>query len=308
MNNSNDLATVLVAGATGFLGSEICRQLREKNRKVKGLVRKTSDPGKVDYLKKLGVEIVEGDLKDKSSLEKAVRDVSAIISTVSSTLSRQEGDSIQTVDLEGQINLVNAAKDAGVTQFIYISFSGMPGEFSLQTAKRKVEKHLAESGLSYTILQPTCFMEVWLSPALGFDFPNAKATIYGEGKNRLSWIAINDVAAFAVTSLDNTAAINKSFLLGGPEALSPLEVVNVFEKNDGRKFELQFVPVEALRAQKAAAQDPLSESFAALMLGVASGGEIDMSTTVDVFRVQLTSLNDYARRVRTAKSYVPGEK
>ena len=123
-----------------------------------------------------------------------MRGVSAVISTVSSTLSRQEGDSIQTVDDEGQINLIDAAVSAGVSQFVYISFCDMPGECPLQTAKRKVEKHLAESGLNYTILQPTYFMEVWLSPALGFDYPNAKATIYGEGKNKVSWIAIKDVA------------------------------------------------------------------------------------------------------------------
>ena len=167
MNNSNNSSTVLVAGATGFLGSEICRQLISKNKNVKGLVRTTSDPNKVAQLKESGVETIEGDLKNKDSLKNALRGVSAIISTVSSTLSRQEGDSIQTVDDEGQNNLIDAAITAGVSQFVYISFCAMPGECPLQTAKRKVEKHLAESGLNYTILQPTYFMEVWLSPALG---------------------------------------------------------------------------------------------------------------------------------------------
>jgi uncharacterized protein YbjT (DUF2867 family) len=184
MSNSSDSSTVLVAGATGFLGSEICRQLILKNKKVKGLVRATSDANKVAQLKALGIETIEGDLKDKVSLENALHGVSAIISTVSSTLSRQEGDSIQTVDDEGQINLIDAAVKAGVNQFVYISFCEL-GSCPLQTAKRKVEKHLSESGLNYTVLQPTYFMEVWLSPVLGFDYPNAKATIYGEGKNKI---------------------------------------------------------------------------------------------------------------------------
>lgn len=295
MNNSS---TVFVAGATGYLGSEICRQLSLKNKHVKGLVRVTSDANKVAHLKASGIETIEGDLKDKVSLENALHGVSAVISTVSSTLSRQEGDSIQTVDDEGQINLIDAAVKVGVKQFIYISFCEF-GVCPLQTAKRKVERHLAESGLNYTILQPTCFMEVWLSPVLGFDYPNAKATIYGEGNKKVSWIAIKDVASFAVTALDNPAAANRIIELGGPEALSPLEVVNIFETTQGTKFALQFVPKEALRAQKDAAQDPLSESFATLMLGVVNGSEINMRNTLSDFPIQLTSVNDYAKAETT---------
>jgi NADH dehydrogenase len=295
MHNSNLSSTVLVAGATGFLGGEICRQLRAKNISVKGLVRTTSDAGKVAQLKASGVETIEGDLKDKASLVKALQGVTAIISTVSSSLSRQEGDSIETVDDQGQNNLVDAAISAGTAQFVFVSFCTMPGEYPLQTAKRKVEKHLSESGLQYTILQPTYFMEVWLSPVLGFDYPNAKATIYGEGKNRISWIAIKDVAAFAVAALDHPAAKNKIIELGGPAALSPLEVVAIFEAGKGEKFELQFVPEAALQAQKDAAPDPLSLSFASLMLGVAKGSEIDMKATMAAFQLPLVSVNDYAK-------------
>jgi uncharacterized protein YbjT (DUF2867 family) len=295
MNNSKNSSTVFVAGATGFLGSEICRQLIAKNKNVKGLVRTTSDPDKVAHLKELGVETINGDLKNTDSLENSLHGVSAIISTVSSTLSRQEGDTIQTVDEEGQINLINAAIAAGVSQFIYVSFCGMPGQFPLQTAKRKAEKYLAESGLNYTILQPTYFMEVWLSPALGFDYPNAKATIYGKGKNKISWIAIKDVASFAVAALDNPAAKNSVIELGGKEALSQLEVVNIFETTKEKKFELQFVPEEAITAQRDEAQDPLSESFAALTLGVVKGSEIDMKNALDDFPIHLTSVNDYAK-------------
>ena len=297
MNNLNNSSALLVAGATGFLGMEICRQLIAKNKIVKGLVRSTSDAGKVAQLKQSGVETIEGDLKNKESLENALRGVSAIISTVSSTFSRQEGDSIHTVDDEGQNNLIDAAVSAGVSQFVYVSFCTMPGQFPLQTAKRKVEKHLAESGLNYTILQPTYFMEIWLSPAVGFDYPNAKATIYGEGRNKVSWIAIKDVASFAVAVLDNPVPANSIIELGGPAALSPLEVVSIFEAAQGKKFELQFVSEEALRAQKEGAEDSLSESFAALMSGVAHGSEIDMKNTLDVFPMKLTSVNNYAKKV-----------
>lgn len=295
MNKVNNSSTVLVAGATGFLGGEICRQLMAKGKKVRGLVRSTSDAAKVAALKVAGVETIEGDLKNPSSLNNAMKDVSAVISTVSSTFSRQEGDSIQTVDDEGQHNLVAAAVAAGVSKFVFISFSCMAAEFPLQNAKRSTEKHLAESGLDYTILQPSFFMEAWLSPALGFDYPNAAATIYGEGRNKISWIAVKDVAAFAVASLDNAAAMNKTFKLGGPAALSPLEVVSIFETSHGKKFALQFVPEAALQAQKNNATDPLSESFAALMLAFAGGSEIDMTDTLAVFPIPLVSVNEYAK-------------
>jgi uncharacterized protein YbjT (DUF2867 family) len=224
MKNSST-SKILVVGATGFLGMEICRQLSAANKNVFGLVRKTAAEEKVGALKQLGVQLVEGDLKDRLSIKKALHGITTVISTASSTFSRQDGDSIQTVDNEGQANLVDEAIAAGIQQFIYISFPSMPGDFPLQDAKRRVEKKLAASNMTYSILQPTFFAEAWLSPAVGFDFPNAKATIYGEGKNKISWITIQDVAAFAVASIDNPAAKNKTIELGGPDALSPLEVV-----------------------------------------------------------------------------------
>jgi len=98
-------------------------------------------------------------------------------------------------------------------------------------------------------------MEVWLSPAVGFDYANRKATIYGTGVNPIRWISFQDVAQFAVASLDNPAARNATLQLGGPDALNPLQVVKIFEKAGGRPFEVQHVPVEALQGQFAAATD-----------------------------------------------------
>jgi len=297
MNSTNNEGPVLVVGATGVLGMEICRQLREENKQVRALVRITSDPAKVDALKQSGVETVTGDMKDPSSLGNAFRNVSSVISTATSTISRQEGDSIESVDEAGQINVVQAATDAGVQHFVFISFSEMPGIFPLQNAKRKVEKKLMESGMDYTILRPTMFMEIWLGPALGFDFNNSKATIYGEGNNKSCWIALKDVASFAVASLKYPAAINTIMDLGGPEALSPFEVVKIFEQETGQPFNLQHVPIEAIYNQKESATDSLTKSFASLMLGYAQGSLIDMKTTLEVFPIRLTTVKDYAKRV-----------
>lgn len=287
---------VLVIGATGFLGMEICRQLVDKKRKVKGLVRAGSDAAKVQALQQMGVETVTGDLKEPDSLNNPVKNVSAIISTASSTLSRQEGDSIETVDGKGQLNLVEAAQKAGVKQFIFISFNANPLESPLQTAKRAVEKKLMDGNMNYTILQPTFFMEIWLSPAIGFDFINSKATIYGEGKNKLFWISLKDVAAFAVACLDNEGAKNKVFELGAAEALSPLEVVKIFEQRTNSSFTLEHVPAEALYAQKEAATDSLSQSFAALMIGYAEGNKIDAKESLKIFPQGFVSVSDYTKQ------------
>ena len=285
----------LVVGATGLLGSEICRLLATAGKPTRALVRPTSDRSKVAQLESLGIEIARGDLKHRPSLDDACRGVSVVISTASSTLSRQAGDSIQTVDLEGQLNLIDAGKAANVDHFVLISFPQVDVEFPLQDAKRTVEDHLKSSEITYTILRPTFFIEVWLSPALGFDAANARAQIYGSGENKISWISYKDVARFAIASPDTSEARNAVIKLGGPEALSPLEVVQIFEKLKGRKFEIQHVPEEALREQRESAADPLQQSFAGLMINYARGSVIDMQETLQKFPVELTCVKDYAK-------------
>jgi uncharacterized protein YbjT (DUF2867 family) len=288
---------VMVVGATGLLGSEICRQLRAANKSVKALVRTTSVPEKVKALQDMGVEIAVGDIKDPSTLRQAFSGVQAVISTVSSTLSRQEGDNIDSVDRRGQLNVVEAAEAAGVQRFVFISFLVSPETFPLQDAKHSVEKSIRKSNMQYTILRPTFFMEVWLSPALGFDAANHSVTIYGHGTRKISWIAIKDVAAFAVAALDNVSAQNKTIDLGGPDMLSPLEVVRLFEQQTGQAFQIQYVPEEALRAQKEGATDTLQQSFAALMLTYVQGAEVPMEETLRRMPMELSSVTDYCNRL-----------
>lgn len=285
---------VLVVGATGFLGTEICRQLIASNKKVRALVRHSSDAVKVNALQEMGVETVTGDIKDPASLSNAFDGVGAVISTASSTISQQEGDSIDSVDRLGQLNVVDAASKAFVEKFVFISFLESPESFPLQDAKREVEERLIDSNMNYTILRPTFFMEVWLGPHLGFDPANHKATIYGHGVNKISWISIRDVASFAVESLTNSAAVNSIIDLGGPQALSPLEVVSLFENQMSHSFELQYVPEEALRTQKEVSPSPLQQSFSALMLTYAAGAHVPMEAVLGQFPVEMTSVLDYS--------------
>lgn len=288
----------LVAGATGFLGGEICRHLALREKPIRALVRSTSDSEKVAALKQLGVEIVGGDLKQPQTLRDACEGVTTVVSGVTAVIPQQPGDSIETVDDQGQKALIDAAREAGAERFVYISFSGnIVGDDPLNRAKRSVEEYLRGSGLNYTILRPSCFMETWLSPMVGFDLAARRVRVFGAGTERLSWIALGDVAEFAALCVDNPEAENTIVELGGPEALSPREVIRLAEEIGGKAIEAEQVPLEALEQQMAAATNTTDEAFAALMIAVSRGDVIPMETTLERFPVRLTPVRDYVRTV-----------
>ncbi|MFN2541595.1 MAG: SDR family oxidoreductase [Chthoniobacterales bacterium] len=295
----------LVVGATGTLGFEVCRQLAKAGKPVRALVRSMSDPAKKAALTKLGAELVEGDLKDRASLDHACRGATAVITTPTAIMAQTEADTFESVDRRGQMDLIDAARAAKCGHFVFISVSGKMGKKGgnpLIDAKRAVEKHLQQSGLTCTILRPTFFMEIWLGPHLGFDAQNGKATIYGSGQAKISYISLEDVAEFAVRALHDPSARNVIVELGGPEALSQLEVVRIFEDITGRKFELQFVAEEQLIARRAAAGNPVEKTFADLTLAAARGDSIDMRDTLRCFPVQLKSVREHAQSVTGGRS------
>jgi uncharacterized protein YbjT (DUF2867 family) len=100
--------------------------------------------------------------------------------------------------------------------------------------------------------------------------------------------------------------MDRALELGGPEPLSPLQIVAVFERVAGRRFELQFVPEEALIAQQQSAGDPFSQSFAALQRAYAHGDAIEMGRIVDAFAVRLTPVAEYAAGVVGAAPVAAG--
>lgn len=292
-----ETTSVLVAGATGLLGNEICRKLRSKNLQVKAMVRSATDPVKIEQLTKLGVQLVQGDLQEMESLRRALQGVKTVISTVSSMpFSYKPGENdIQSVDENGVINLIDAAKVVGVNHFIYTSFSkNIDLDFPLRNAKRKVERHLQNSGLNFTILRPGCFMELWLTAAVGFDAVNGNVNTCGTGANPLAYISFKDVARFAVESVSNPAALNAVLELGGPQNLSQLDAVKIFEEALGKKIEVGQMPVDMLQSQLDGAEDPMQKSFSGLMLCVANGDRIDMQEVLSKFPVELTSVKEFA--------------
>jgi NADH dehydrogenase len=284
----------LVVGATGILGLQIVSRLAGAGRPVRALVRESSDPAKVAMLREAGAEIVVADLKQPESLARACAGVDNVILTASSTLSRAEGDSIETVDRRGNIALIDAAKAAGVKHVVFVSFPRHEIAFPLQDAKVAVETALIESGIDYTILQPPHFWEIWCSPALGFDVAGGKARIFGTGEEQLSWISLFDVAKATVASLDNPAARNRVLAFGGPEPLSQLEIVRRCAAASGRELELERIPAAALRAQVDGPGDDLERSFAGLMLITGEGGWVfDPSEARSVLGLELQPIDGY---------------
>jgi uncharacterized protein YbjT (DUF2867 family) len=276
-----------VVGATGLLGHTLSLRMAAEGRAVRALVRPTSAAERVEQLERAGVELRQGDLKEPSSLVTACQGAQAVISTASATLARQPGDSLQSVDLEGQLALVDAARRLGVEHFIFVSFAPLQGRFPLQDAKRAVEQALRRSGIPrYTILQPTHFTELWLSPALGFDFSRTRARIYGTGHGRMNWISFEDVARFAMGALESPRAWNATLELGSEEALSQLDVVRIAEERSNRPWELEFIPEQVLREQFDTATDPLQRSFAALILNVALGSPLDPRPAMEAIPVR----------------------
>ncbi len=289
---------ILIVGATGMVGSEVCERLVKNGKKVAALVRPSADAAKVKQLEALGVELLPGDLREPATLEAACRHADVVVSTASAVPFRYEAgiNDIVTTDLAGQRSLLAAARSANIRHFVYMSFStNINIAFPLQKAKRIVEHELKHSGLTYTILRPSFFMEAWLAPVMGFDPANAKATIYGIGAKRVSYISYRDVAAFVVKSLEVAAAKNATLELGGPQAISQLEAVDIFEHTAHSRFNVRFVPEPLLeQRQQAAAGDPLQQSATGLMRCLAHGDAIDMHKMRKAFPLHLTSVKDYA--------------
>ena len=287
----------LVVGSTGVLGSEVCRQLRSRGRTVRALVRDTSDPAKVDALRGIGAEIVVGDLRDAKSLQRACAGVDCVITTATAISSFSPENTFLNTD-GGTKDLIDAAHAAGVAQFILVSVSsGLNPDCDLTAMKRASEQHLTQSGLVYTIFRASAFMEVWFSPALGFDVANGRAQIIGNGDNPLSYISFIDVAKFCVEAVGNPAAHNLAIDIGGPDAITPLEVVSMFENFTGKRFAVTHIPLEGLQAQHIAAANPLEKTFAALMLEVARGDVVRMHEALLRFPgITLRSIEDFARQ------------
>lgn len=269
---------ILIVGATGQLGYTITKKLaeNEKGLEIYASHRKSSQ---IEALKKIkGVQFREIELTQPSTIKSGLKGIEIVISTANTAVPTQKADNFKKIDEEGIIALINEAKKENIKQFIYISalpFTKWDDKIPLTKAKIIVEKHLVNSGLNYTILQPTAFMEVYF-PYMGteltmnhsevntiqrpFKFANdfyngirksmeAKNTIniIGKGNQKCSYISLENVADFCVNTVNNTKAYNKIIPLGGPDALTALEVKELFEKVYQKPLTVKSTPPFVMR-------------------------------------------------------------
>jgi uncharacterized protein YbjT (DUF2867 family) len=291
----------LVVGATGQVGGAAALRLKESGCNVRALVRGDMARPAAVALTQAGVELIPGDLGDEASLRRALSGMSAVVCTVTA-MPNAGGDALQRVDHDGVLALIDAARQAGVRRFVYTSYSGnIQTDSPLARAKRACEARLASiDAMESLILRPSYFMEVWLGPHVGIDVRQGRARIFGAGSAPVSYVSAPDVAAFAAAAAMRQGNLREVLEIGGPEAVSQLEAVALFERLSGRPFEREHVPMAALEQQHRS-DDPLQQTFAALMIAFALGDAIPGAQEVARrYGVRLTALEEYARQALLA--------
>lgn len=291
---------ILVVGATGRLGLETCRRLRAQGRSVRGFVRPGSP--KESELRQLGVEIAHGDLRSPDTIGPACDGVATIVSTATAMGSKDKALTLRAVDRDGQLALVELARSRGVKGLVFLSASpSLRSAAPLIGYKREVERAVRTSGLRWTIVQPTAFMDVWFSDLVGWDHVAGRAMVVGVGTAPVSWICIDDVAAHVTRAIEDQRVANVELPLGGPEALGAADVVRIFEQLSGRPYKVRRAPrpVLAALAPVVAMIDEKAASGMSMAAQNSRGDVIDSPLQREL-DLPLTTVRDFATRVLRA--------
>jgi uncharacterized protein YbjT (DUF2867 family) len=265
---------ILVVGATGQLGGVVVKRLAQQGIKVRALSRPQSVHS---HLRVPGVEVVLGDLMDPSSLAKACDGMTLVISTATAHIPRFADDDFRLVDDIGYANLIEACRKQAVSRFVFCSGIATPHDhwIPLMKLKRKTETRLMSSGLNYTIVRASAFMDIAFVlmgssiPIVGAEVPTVKrpfrfarkhiesiensiehhgvAHLPGDGKRKHSFISSSDVADFLINAGLSPDGINTTLEVGGPEALSWFEIVRVYEELLGVKLKTKTTPAFVFR-------------------------------------------------------------
>ncbi len=225
---------IFIVGGTGRIGQELLKQLAAKKVKAKVLVRSAE---KVESVKKLGHEPVQGDVSNPSSFAAALSGMDSLFLLTGAGPSPEAWGA-------SEIAVIDAAQKAGVKKVVQLSVIGASLESPLQISQQhaKVEEHLKKSGLAYTILQPSGFMQNLLGQVASIK-QGAYYGNYKEGK--MGYIDVRDIAAVAVATLTEPGHDGQSYVLTGGEALNGSEIASKIGKTIGKSVNYVDVPTEA---------------------------------------------------------------
>lgn len=318
---------ILLVGATGQLGTAIFEELiQNKNFATRIFIR---EDARYDHLKHGNPEIVFGDLKNRESIQKAINGCDIIITTANSAAPRKKEDSFQKVDIDGFRNLIDEAQKEGVEQFIYTSILPIDKRFEawvpIYRSKAMTETYLRESGLNYTIFQPDTFMDVYFTflgtsiPVKGEpaalvnrpfpfmqnfyngikdDIDNGKIGIIGEGTAKHHYIAIKNVADFIVNAIDHPALVNKTIPIGGPEALSSLEVKAILEDLLEKPLKIKRTPTMMMKLMGnvfSLFNEGASNIFKLNYLAATTSTAVDCTALAQKLGIDLMTAEEYLR-------------
>jgi uncharacterized protein YbjT (DUF2867 family) len=275
---------ILVVGATGLLGGEICKRLQAQGVPTRAFVRRGSP--REDLVRSLGVEVVHGDLKDRDSVDVACRGCAG-------------------VDRDGSLTLLRAAERAGAAHFVFTSVSPtLPSNNPFVSYKREVEAAVRASSLTWTILQPSAYMEIHTGAVAGWDFARGRARLMGSGRAQASYVSVADVATFAVTSVAHPAAVNRTLHITGPQPLTGLEAVAIAERITGKTFTVQRLPTPALSLLRLCCR-PFSATMSSLF-AMGLGMQLDERGAIEAllteFAIRPTTFEEYVRSTQSSSA------
>jgi hypothetical protein len=221
-----------------------------------------------------------------------------VISAATAVRSQDERDTIERIDRDGHLALIEIAEAESIGKFVYVSFPELHVDCDclLQQVKRLVEARLTKSRMRHTILRSTNFCEVWLGATYGFDPLRGRARILGSGDGATNWISIHDVARFAVASVHMDVFDDEVLDVGGLDPLSQLQVLDMYEALGVTGVVRDHLTERELRDRKSHATTSLEEAKAAIALSTAFGVRVDPIRALDLLPGRMVSVRDYVQR------------
>jgi NADH dehydrogenase len=210
---------ILVAGGTGRLGHEVVRRLTDRGEPVRVLTR---DPGRGGLPP--GTEVATGDVRDPRTLTAALREVRTVVSAIHGFLGPR-GVSPGTVDEAGNRSLVVAARAVG-SDVVLVSVVGAAPDspFELFRAKYAAEQHLRASGVEWTVVRSSAFLETWLDVLRGTAARSGRPVVFGRGDNPVNFVPVNDVAAAVVAAVLDRSTRGQVLEVEGAEDLTLVQL------------------------------------------------------------------------------------